>query len=162
MRLSGNSTRNDAVLAAAIVLLSLTSVSALAADKKISRSQLPPAVEKTVQEQSQGATIKGFSTETEGGVLEYEAEMVVNGHTKDVSIARDGKLLEVEEEVAMNSLPDAVQKALTAKAAGAKITKVESLTKKGKLVAYEAATLKGAKHGEIQVGPNGEKLTKEE
>jgi hypothetical protein len=30
------------------------------------------------------------------------------------------------------------------------------------LVAYEAATLEGAKKGEIQVGPNGEKLAHEE
>lgn len=132
------------------------------AETRIDRSKLPPAVEKTVQEQSQGATIKGFSTETEGGVFEYEVEMMVNGHSKDIAIAKDGTLLEVEQEVAMSSLPDAAQKALTAKAAGAKITKVESLTKKGKLVAYEAATLKGTKRGEIQVGPNGEKLAREE
>jgi hypothetical protein len=55
-----------------------------------------------------------------------------------------------------------VQAALTAKAGGAKITKVESLTKHGKLVAYEAATLKGTKKGEIQVGPDGGKLSHEE
>ena len=133
-----------------------------AAETKIDRSKLPPAVEKTVQEQSQGATIKGFSTEKENGVLEYEAEMIMNGHSKDISIGKDGVLLEIEEEVAFNSLPDSVQKALTGKAAGAKITKVESLTKKGRIVAYEAATLKGTKKGEIQVGPAGEKLLKEE
>lgn len=132
------------------------------AETKVDRKSLPPAVEKTVQSQSQGATIKDFVTETEGGVFEYEAEMIVNGHTKDIAIAKDGTLLEVEEEVAMNSLPAGIQKALTTKAAGAKITKVETLTKKGKLVAYEAATLKGAKKGEIQVGPNGEKLAHEE
>jgi hypothetical protein len=146
---------------AVIAAFSLAAVPAMA-DKKISRSHLPPAVEKTVQEQSKGATIKGFATETEGGVLEYEAEMIVNGHSKDISIAKDGTLLEVEEEVSMSALPVGVQKALTAKAAGAKITKVESLTKRGKLVAYEAATLKGTKKGEIQVGPDGEKLAKSE
>jgi uncharacterized membrane protein YkoI len=119
-------------------------------------------VEKTVQTQSQGATIKGISSETEDGVFQYEVEMMANGHGKDIAIAKDGTLLEIEEEVAMNRLPANVQSALTAKAAGAKITKVESLTKKGKLVAYEAATLKGSKKGEIQVGPNGEKLSHEE
>lgn len=138
------------------------SLVALAADKKISRSDLPAAVEKTVQEQSRGATIRGYASERESGVLEYEAEMVVNGHTKDVAIGKDGTVLEVEEEVAFDSLPGSVKSALTAKAAGAKITKVESLTKKDKLVAYEAATLKGSKKGEIQVGPNGEKLAHEE
>jgi hypothetical protein len=131
-------------------------------EKRIERSALPAAVEKTVQQQSNGATIKGFTTETEGGVFEYEAEMMVNGHRRDIAIAKDGTLLEVEEQVAMESLPPAVKSALAAKAPGAKITKVESLTKKGKLVAYEAATLKGTRKGEIQIGPNGKKLAHEE
>ena len=42
-----------------------------------------------------------------------------------------------------NSLPASVQTSLTAKARGAKITKVESLKKKDKLVAYEAANPEG-------------------
>ena len=138
------------------------SLGALAQEKKIEQSSLPPAVQKKVQEESQGATIKGFSTEREHGKKVYEAEMMVNGHTKDIQIAQDGSLNEIEEEVAFDELPTDVQTSLTARAAGAKITKVESLTKHDKLVAYEAATLRGAKKGEIQVGPDGGKLSHEE
>jgi uncharacterized membrane protein YkoI len=137
-------------------------LTAVAQEKKIERSALPPAVEKAVQAQSQGATIKGFATEREHGKKVYEAEMIVNGHTRDIQIAEDGTINEVEEEVAFDSLPANVQSALTAKAAGAKITKVESLTKKDKLVAYEAAIVKGTKKSEIQVGPDGGKLSHEE
>lgn len=144
-----------------ISLLTLT-LCAGAQEKKIDRAALPPAVEKTVQTQSQGATIKDFTTEREHGQRVYEAEMVVNGHTKDIEISSSGALNEVEEQVAFDSLSPTVQAALTKKAAGAKITKVESLTKHDKLVAYEAATLKGKKHSEIQVGPNGEPLSHEE
>jgi uncharacterized membrane protein YkoI len=154
------SIRTLKVAAIAVTAFSLTLV--VLAEKNIQRSALPPAVEKTVQAQSQGATIKGISSETEDGVFQYEVEMTVNGHGRDIAIAKNGTLLEIEDEVAMDSLPAAVKSALTAKAAGTKITKVESLTKKGKLVAYEAATLEGAKKGEIQVGPNGEKLAHEE
>ena len=142
-------------------VLSLT-LSAVAQEKKIDRSALPPAVEKTVQAQSQGATIKGFTTDREHGKTVYEAEMIVNGHSKDIEIAADGTLNEVEEQVAVSSLPAKVQAALTAKAAGAKVVKVESLTRNDKLVAYEATTLKGAKRGEIQVGPDGKALAHEE
>jgi hypothetical protein len=144
----------------AVAAVSLTLVAS--AEKKVPRSELPPAVEKTVREQSKGADITGISSETEDGVFQYEIEMTVSGHGRDIAIAKDGTLLEVEEEVAMNNLPAAVQSALTAKAGTAKITKVESLTKKDKLVAYEATTLRGTKKGEVQVGPNGEKLTREE
>jgi hypothetical protein len=39
---------------------------------------------------------------------------------------------------------------------------VESLTKKGKLVAYEAKVNTGGKKSEVQVGPDGKPLDHEE
>ena len=128
-------------------------------EKKITREQLPPAVEKTVAEQSKGATIKGFSTELEKGKRLYEVELTVNGHGKDISMDKDGNIVEVEEEVPMDSLSPAVQAALKKAAGVGKIAKVESLTKQGRLVAYEAQVKTGTRHSEVQVGPNGEKLT---
>lgn len=151
--------RSTKVVVAATLVLPLCGA---AQEKKIGQSSLPPAVQKTVQQQSGGATVTGFTTEVEHGSRVYEAEMRVNGHSKDIEIAEDGRLNEVEEEVAFGALPAAVQRSLTAKASGAKITKVESLTKHDKLVAYEAATLKGEKRGEIQVGPDGATLSHEE
>ncbi len=134
------------------------SFSAAAQERKLDRSALPPSVVKTFDGETKGATVKGFSTERENGKRVYEAETTVNGHTRDIQVAEDGTLNEVEEEIAFESLPDGVRKGLTTKAAGAKITKVESLTKGGKLVAYEAATLRGLKKGEVQVGPDGSVL----
>ena len=146
----------------ALSLFAITALALHAQEHKIARTALPAAVEKTVQANTQGATIKGFATEMEGGKKVFEAETVVNGHTRDLQIAADGTLNEIEEEVAFDKLSPAVQKALTGKAGSAKIVKVESLTKKDKLVAYEAATLKGTRKGEVQVGPNGETLKHEE
>ena len=150
-----------------IVLATLASVALITAqsgaqEAKIARTALPPAVEKTVQKETAGATIKGFATERENGKKVYEAETVVNGHTRDLQIAIDGTLNEIEEEVAMDSLPAPVQAALKARAGDASIIKVESLVKHGKLVAYEAATRKGSKNGEVQVGPAGESLKRSE
>lgn len=133
-----------------------------AQEKKIKRSDLPPTVEKTVAEVSKGATIKGFSEETENGKTTYEVEMVVNGHTKDVEMDASGAVLDIEEEVAMDSVSANVKAGLTAKAAGGKILKVESLTKNGKLVAYEAKVETAGKKSEIQVGPDGKPLDHEE
>ncbi len=62
-------------------------------EKKIKRSDLPAAVEKTVAAQSAGATIKGFSQEKENGQVFYEAEMTVNGHTKDMLIDANGTVV---------------------------------------------------------------------
>ncbi len=136
--------------------------SASAQEKKIKRSDLPPAVEKTVAAQSEGATIRGFSTEKENGQTFYEAEMMVNGHSKDVLIAADGTVAEVEEQVALDSLPADVKAGLKAKAGKGQIIKVESITKKGKLVAYEAKLESNGKKSEVQVGPDGKPLDHEE
>jgi uncharacterized membrane protein YkoI len=133
-----------------------------AQERKIQRADLPPAVEKTVAAQSQGATIKGFSQEVEDGQTLYEAEMTVSGNSKDVSIDATGAVVEVEEQVALDSLPSAVKAGLAAKAGAGKIVKVESITKHDKLVAYEAKVQTGTKKSEVQVSPEGKPLDHEE
>jgi len=133
-----------------------------AAEKKIGRSELPAAVEKTVQEQSVGATVKGFVKDTTGGKTEYEVEMTINGLGKDVVIATDGAVLEVEEELPQSAVPSAVLQALTKLAKGGKIVKVESLKKHDKIVSYEATVTKGARKHEIAVDPDGKSLHSED
>ena len=137
-------------------------LSVLAAEKKIKRSDLPPAVEKTVAAQSLGATIQGFSEERENGQTFYEAEMAVKGQSRDVLMDGGGLIVEVEEQVVMASLPTDVQDALRAKAGKGKIVTVESITKHDKLVAYEAAVLTKGKRSEVQVDPQGKQLSHEE
>jgi hypothetical protein len=133
-----------------------------AQEKKIKRSDLPPAVEKTVAAQSTGATIRGFSTEKEKGQTLYEVEMTVNGHSKDITMGADGSIVEIEAQVALDSLSPEVKAGLQAKAGKGKILKVESLTKKDKLVAYEAQVETNGKKSEVQVGPDGKPLDHEE
>jgi uncharacterized membrane protein YkoI len=135
---------------------------ALSQEKKIQRSDLPPAVEKAVAAQTQGATVRGFSEEKEHGQTFYEAEFVVNGHSKDVLMDPEGRVVEVEEQVVVDSLSPAVRDGLQAKAGKGKLVKVESLTKKGKLVAYEAQVVTGGKRSEVQVDPQGQPLDHEE
>ncbi len=150
--------RRYTVLASIFVL----AITASAQEKKIERSLLPPAVEKAVRTETTGATIKGFAQEREHGKTFYEVETVLNGRTRDILFAVDGTVTEVEEEVPFDSLPADVQAGLKRKAAGAPIDKVESLTKSGKLVAYEGHIKRNGKSGEIQVGPKGGNLAHEE
>ena len=146
----------------AMLVLGLLFAVASAQEKKIRRKQLPPAVEKTVAKESEGATVKGFATEVEKGQRLYEAELIVNGHHKDISMNRRGVIVEVEEEVSMDSLPVTVQDGLKKAAGSGTIEMIESLTKNGKLVAYEGHVKTGARRSEIQVGPHGEKLKRPE
>ena len=91
-----------------------------------------------------------------------EASLSFSGHNKDILIDKNGNVVEVEEQVALDSLPSTVQDALKKAAGTGTISVIESSTKNGKLVAYEAQVKHGQKRSEIQVGPNGERLKREE
>lgn len=152
----------DTKIFAALLAVGVLWVGAAAQEKKISRAQLPPAVAKTVAAESEGATIKSFASEREHGQQFYEVSLNVNGHNKDILMDANGRVVEVEEEVALDSLPANVQDALKKLARGGTIIVVESLTKQGRLVAYEAHVKHGRTRSEIQVGPSGEKLKRPE
>jgi hypothetical protein len=142
-----------------ICVISLVAVTP-AQEKKVKMSDLPPAVQKTVKEQSQGATIRGLTREVENGKTQYEAELTVNGHSKDLTIDSDGNVVEVEEQVALGSLPEAVQKTIRQTASKGRILKVESVSRHGTLAMYEAVVVKGGKKSEIQVGTDGKLVPK--
>ena len=141
-----------------LILLAVASTSLWARERQLSKNDLPVAVRKTADEQVQGATVRGYSKEVENGQIEYEVQLVANGHSKDITIAPDGRVLEIEEDVPMESLPVPVTSRLNAKAGKGRIAKVESLTKGGKVVAYEAQVVAAGKHSEIQVAPDGSDL----
>jgi hypothetical protein len=150
------------IMATTFLASMLITLPALAQERKLTKDQLPAAVQKTVDEQSKGATVRGFSMEKENGKTSYEAELTVNGKTRDISMDSTGAITEVEDQVDLSSLPDEVQAGLKKKAGTGKILKVESLTKKDKLVAYEAVVETAGKKHEVQVGPDGKPLTHEE
>jgi len=144
------------------VVVSLVATSLIGQEKRIKKSDLPAAVQKAADEQSKGATIKGYNKEIENGKVEYEVELVVNSHSRNVSMDPQGNVLEVEEEVSLDSLPKAVREGLKQNAGKGIIRKIESIAKHGTLVAYEAHIMTAGKRSEIQVGPDGKTLEHEE
>jgi uncharacterized membrane protein YkoI len=155
-------TRSKVIVSMMVVSFLFCAANTSGLEEHIKRSDLPTAVQKTADEQSKGATVRGYAKEMEEGKLEYEVEMIVNGHTKDVSIDPAGNILEVEEQVILDKLPAEVHAGLQKKAGNGKITKVETIVKHGTLVAYEAQVLTSGKKSEVQVGPDGKPLDHEE
>jgi uncharacterized membrane protein YkoI len=125
------------------------------AESKLKVSDLPPAVQKTVEEQLKDATLVSVGKEVEKGKTLYEVETKVNGKTRDLMVDPAGAVVEVEEEVDIAGIPAAARDAIQKKAAAGTVTKVEALSKSGKLVAYEAAVMKGKKSSEVAVTPEG-------
>jgi hypothetical protein len=134
---------------------------AVGAEHRIKRSKVPAPVRSAVETESAGAVVRGFSRETEGGEIYYEAELRVHGRAKDILIDRNGKIVEVEEEVDLDALPSAVRQGPMAQAGRGTIISVETLTRDGKLVAYEARVKGGAKRSEISVGAEGQPLERQ-
>ncbi len=145
----------------ALLFLSVATC-AFAQEVRVERSQMPDADQKTADEQSKGATVHGYFMEINGGRILYKVQLTVNGHSKDVIIDSKGNILKTEDEVALDKLPAAVRRALQKKAGPGTITRTESITKLGSIVAYEAKVITNGKKSEVQVGPDGMPLDHEE
>jgi uncharacterized membrane protein YkoI len=146
------STRIVAGIFAALVI----AAGAQAAGKKIEKSDLPDEVRKTADRESGGATVTGYSQDTdEYGDTVYGVDLVVDGHARSIVIGEDGVVVEVDEEVPWDRLPADVQTGLKAQAGAGKVGKVQSVTREGKVVAYEAEVDTDGAPSEVRVGPTG-------
>jgi phosphopantothenoylcysteine synthetase/decarboxylase len=114
---------------AALLGLSMLATAARADEEKIPVEKLPPAVAKAAKQKFPGARIHAASKEVEDGATTYEVELKVEGRSVDLALNADGKILEIEKEVSIKELPRAVTKRLAARYPGAKIEKVEEITK---------------------------------
>ena len=138
-----------------IMSLALAAGFAMAA-KSLAIKDLPPAVQKTVEEQAKGAEIKNISKETENGATEYEVETILNGKHRDFDVDGKGVLVVVEEETTIDAIPAAAKAAIEKKVGTGKLGTVETYTKPGQPAMYEAAyTTKAGKKLEVLVKADG-------
>ena len=132
-----------------------------AQETKLDFKDLSPAVQDAARAQSQGATVRGYSKEIEKGKTEYEVQLVVDRKKRDVSIDPNGKVIETEQEVAFESVPEKAQDAIKRGSGGARIEKVEQV-KSDHATVYEALVRQNGKKHEIRVLESGEKAPPED
>jgi uncharacterized membrane protein YkoI len=128
-------------------------------ETRVTMKELPAPVQQAVKELSKGVVMRGLSKEVENGQTFYEVELRVNGRSKDVLIDPAGKVVEIEEQVSLNSLSPAVKSAILKRAGKGRIMLVESVTKENSIVAYEAHIKTAGKMSEIKVDPDGKPIT---
>jgi hypothetical protein len=117
----------------------LVAGNALAWGRKIDRSELPAAVETSLQSESEGAEVRHLSKIDENGQIFYKANMKVHGHSKEVLIKANGGVLRVKENVPLDTLPAEVRAEIEARTGFlGHIAEVDSITNNYRLVAYEA------------------------
>ena len=140
----------------ALLGLSTLAAPARADEEKIALEKVPKAVMKAFKARFPKAQIKAAIKEEEDGETVYEIESTLKDMTVDAVLTAEGEFVEVEQEIEEDDLPAPVAKALAAKYPGAKIAKIEAVTKgkRGKPVyeiALEAEVVFNAKGKAVEV-----------
>ena len=126
-------------------------------EKKVKMRDVPAAVQQAIKEQSRGATLRGVATEVENGRTVYEAELKVNGHSKDITFDAQGTIVSVEEETPLDQVPSAAREAIQKAAANGKLTEIEKATEGGKTF-YEAQVNRRGTKSEVKVDASGQPI----
>jgi hypothetical protein len=140
------------------ILLATTALAcaALAAEKSLQLKDLPAAAQKTVQDNLKGGEIKNIGKETEKGVAQFEVESVLNGKHRDFNVDTKGKLIVIEEEISIDSIPAAAKATIMKRVGAGMLSMVETFTKPGSETMYEAAWKdKAGKKHEVLVKADG-------
>jgi len=149
---------NRTRIIAGIALGLVITVGAQAEEKKIKQSNLPAAVQKTAGENSTGATVTGYTSDKVDGALVYQMNLMADGRARGIVMDADGTVVSVEQEVAWAELPETVQKDFTGVQGKGKFGALSTISKDGKIVAYEGILIKNGERNTVRVKPHAAAL----
>lgn len=140
----------------AVVVFCLSFLAQQNKGKSLQLKDLPAVVQKTVEDNVKGGQIKNISKEKDDGIEQYEVESLVNGKSRDFNVDTKGNLLVVEESTTIDAIPAAAKASILKKVADGKLRTVETFTKPGQPLMYEATYIdKKGKHHEVLVKADG-------
>ena len=152
------------VLSLGLVVTAAASV--LADDEPIKVGDLPKAVTAAVKAKYPKGEMTKAMKEEEHGKTTYEVIVEIEGKKLDVAVSTAGKILEVEQSIAVESLPKEVTAAIKAKYPRAKVKKAEQVSKfeedeEEKLYEVVLAS-EGKVDVEVKVSPKGKIIEDDE
>lgn len=141
-----------------IALALLAAFTLTAGDSKpMAKKDLPAPVLAAFEKAYPTAKLKECSSEQKDGKTCYELESKDGKTKRDLIYAADGSVMEIEERIAPDSLPETVKKVLADQYPKAAVKKAEKLTK-GIEISYEVVVKDGKKKLELVFDAEG-KLT---
>jgi len=157
-----------ALVSVLAVLVAFTAL-AWADDKKpekLTPDKLPKKVIDAVKNRFPNAEITSAEKENEDGKVVFDIELKHDGRKYELDILEDGTIVEIEKEIKLKDLPEAVAKALKAKFPDATIKEIKEVNKvKGKQEKpdhYEVVlATKGKKDFEVTVSLDGKTIKEE-
>ena len=132
------------------------SVAAHGDAKSIKMAKLPPAVLKTAEQHTAGATVTGYSTDKINGAVTYRMDLVADGLTRAIVMDKQGTVLAVEQEVAWAALPADIQKTFDTVKTRGELGAVSTVSENGTLVAYVAFLTTKTERSLVRVKPKAE------
>jgi len=158
-------TLNGLVVFAGLTVFVLAAV-ARADEEKVPLDKVPKAVLDGVKARFPDATLVSAEKEKEGDKTTYEIAIKNKDQKIEVTLTPDGKIVEMENEIAAKDMPKVVMKALETKYPQATYKLVEEVIKvkdgEEKLEYYEVLLVTAEKKKlEVLVSPKG-KITKVE
>ena len=125
-------------------------------------AKFPPPAAEALKKAAGSAKIKSVDIGKEGKVTIYEVAISEEGKPdREFSVTADGKLNTSEETVPLEKVPDAARKSIEAGAKGAKIERVQRITRGENKITYEALYNNKGKKTEVEYLEDG-KLKPEE
>jgi len=102
------------------------------------RADCPATVKTAIEKAFAKSTIKTCKAEKEHGADQFEVKLTkADGTSAEVDVSPDGKILQVEEKIAVDKVPAAVMKAFAAKYPKAKVDVAEKQTPAQGQASYE-------------------------
>lgn len=150
-----------------IAILTAFGISAFA--EKITETQLPAAVQRTLNQQKGTDTVKDIEKETRNGQTVYEVELNRRGLNPKIVIAEDGSLVRDARAndtpgagpawarvptMRLEDVPPAVRKTIEQQAAGRKVADIDRETWDGKTV-FEVEFAQTGRNEQIHVSEDG-------
>ncbi|HEY6951611.1 MAG TPA: PepSY-like domain-containing protein [Bacteroidota bacterium] len=144
-----------------LVLLFTVFACAYSQEQAINKTKVPRVILKAFQKSYPKATAKAFKTETESGKKYFEIESREGKISRDLLYSEDGTVIEIEESITTEQLPDSVKNAVEKDFPSGQIVKSEKTTR-GSDTSYEFIIRVGKKRYEAVYSQMGNQARKEE
>lgn len=129
---------------------------------RLSKHQVPKLVLEAFEKSHPDAKGVEFEEETFEGKAAYEVEYKKEGKEYEFLYTADGSLVQKEEEINVQTLPEPVVQAITKVHPKAKIKEAEKVMKPdGTLTGYEVEIKEGGKELELELDTSGQILKTE-
>ena len=129
-------------------------------DAAVKLGELPAAVAKAIKDAAGEAKLGKITLGDEDGTPAYETSWEAGGHKHEIAVAKDGKVLSLEEIIKLAEAPEAVRAAIAKEAGENKVIEVEKVLAKGKTT-YEATIEKGKGKEAVSFNEKGKVLERE-